>query len=86
MKLESRKSQITFHQGNVFQNGVFQGWMGGFLGRTQDSELKIRVPGESPMLVAESWPHSWWMVAVERERDQHISKRPSCIRYGRVAS
>jgi len=59
IKLECRKSEIIFHPGDVFQNGVFRGWMEGFLGRAQDSELKIRVPGESRMLVAELWP-KWW--------------------------
>ena len=44
--------------------------MGGLLGHAQDSELKIRVPGESRMLVAESWPDWCWMAAVERDRDQ----------------
>jgi len=43
--------------------------MEGFLARAQNSELKIRVAGESRMLVAKSWPHWWWMAAVETERD-----------------
>jgi len=77
IKLESRKSQIIFHTGDLFQNGVFREWMGGFLGRAQDKELKIRVPGESRMLVAESWPHWWWMAAVERERDQESISQES---------
>jgi hypothetical protein len=59
IKLESRKSPIIFHLGDVFQNGVFQVRMGCFLGRAQNSELKIRVPGVSRMLVAVSGPH-WW--------------------------
>jgi len=51
--------------------------MEGFLGRAQDSELKISVPGESRMLVPESWPHWWWMAAVERERDQESISQES---------
>ena len=31
IKLESKKSHIIFHRGDVFQNGVFWGWMGAFL-------------------------------------------------------
>jgi len=54
IKLESRKYQIIFHPGDVFQNGFFRGWMGGFLEHAQDSELKICMPGVSRMLVAES--------------------------------
>jgi len=53
-----------------FQNGVFWGWMGGFLGRAQDTALKNLTPVESRMLVAELWPYWWWMAAVERDRDQ----------------
>ena len=49
----------------------------GFLGRTHDSELKIRGPGESRMLVAELWPHWWGMEAVERERDQESISQES---------
>ena len=77
IKVESRKSQIIFNRGDVFKNWVLRGWMGGFLGRAQDSELKIRVPGESRMLVAESWPYWWWMAAVERERDQESISQES---------
>jgi len=44
--------------------------MGDFLGRGQVSEVKIRVPGESQMQVAESWPYWWGMATVEGERDQ----------------
>ena len=39
--------------------------MGCFLGRAQNCELKIRVPGVLRMLVAVSGPHWWWMAAVE---------------------
>jgi len=40
------------------------------------------VPGESRMLVAESWPHWWWMAAVERERDQESILRSGDIEVG----
>jgi len=65
IKLENRKSSIIFHLNNVFQNGVFQVRIGCFLGRPQNSELKIRMPGVSRILVAVSGPHWWWMAAVE---------------------
>jgi len=59
IKLETRKSPIIFHLGDVFQKGVFQVQMGCFLGRAKNSEFKIRVPGVSRMLVPVSGAH-WW--------------------------
>jgi len=38
------------------------------------------VPGESRMLVAEWWPHWWWMIAVERERDPESISQESIYR------
>ena len=70
IKLQTRKSRIIFHLGDVFPNSTFQVRMGRLVGRAANSELKICVPAVSQMLVAVWGQHWWWMAAGEAwERD-----------------